>query len=240
MPSSPLGPCVRIKWPSSFEFVPIHPQHVSPAPFETIEAVNNGRWLHYYPSVKRHEGDGRLIFEIKYAREAHPELKNHDVRWGITKVAIDRATKTVQATWRDVEGADFSGSVEAHLIEREKRSRTTARPVTRSQAQLRDLLLAIDESCSITGEKTATVLECAHVVAVEKGGFEEYGNAFLLRADLHRLFDAGGFAISVDGHVKATSGDLSKEYRDLLKDKRLNDVLTQRLRPALQVRATSA
>ena len=111
-----------------------------------------------------------------------------------------------------------------------------ARP--RQQA-LRDQLLCLDKHCAISGEREAAAIEAAHVVPVKAGGQEVIGNALLLRADIHRLFDAGlfWFEVSMDrAYVKHVAG-LSQKYWDLLTDKSLPESTFQRVGKALRLRS---
>lgn len=49
--------------------------------------------------------------------------------------------------------------------------------------------------CLVTGCDTLMALEAAHVLPVSSGGCDDGWNGIPLRADLHRLFDAGAIAI---------------------------------------------
>ncbi|MFA7320284.1 MAG: HNH endonuclease signature motif containing protein [Dokdonella sp.] len=55
---------------------------------------------------------------------------------------------------------------------------------------------AYKRRCAITGETTLVALEAAHIVPYSKEGCHDVQNGLLLRADFHRLFDAG--LVSVD------------------------------------------
>jgi predicted restriction endonuclease len=48
----------------------------------------------------------------------------------------------------------------------------------------------------ISGCETLAVLGAAHIILVSFGGNDEASNGIPLRADLHRLFDAGLIAIN--------------------------------------------
>lgn len=50
---------------------------------------------------------------------------------------------------------------------------------------------AYQRRCAVTGEKVYPVLEAAHIKPVYASGPSEVRNGLLLRADLHKLFDAG-------------------------------------------------
>jgi hypothetical protein len=71
------------------------------------------------------------------------------------------------------------------------------------QNRLRNELLLVDRKCAISNETNSAVLEAAHVFSHANGGEMKLDNAFLLRADLHRLFDQGLMNIDVvTGGVK--------------------------------------
>lgn len=64
-----------------------------------------------------------------------------------------------------------------------------ARP---GQDQFRQKLLrCFDSECAISGEPAVVVLDAAHIEPVKELGTDVVDNGLLLRADLHRLFDAG-------------------------------------------------
>lgn len=50
-------------------------------------------------------------------------------------------------------------------------------------------------TCVVTGVKTRTRCEAAHIVEHNAGGVDHYTNGLWLRVDIHRLFDAGLCAI---------------------------------------------
>jgi putative restriction endonuclease len=50
---------------------------------------------------------------------------------------------------------------------------------------------AYDKRCALTGESTLPVLEAAHIVPYAGDGMHDIRNGLLLRADFHKLFDAG-------------------------------------------------
>ena len=90
------------------------------------------------------------------------------------------------------------GANAAELVPREKiTAMVKARP---QQARFRrDVLAASGRQCAITGEHLADVLEAAHLIPVERNGTDVVGNGICLRADVHRLFDAGHIRLRRDG-----------------------------------------
>lgn len=85
--------------------------------------------------------------------------------------------------------------------------------VRNGQSKFRQALIAkYGEACAITGPYPVSGLEAAHIVSFAEREEHRVGDGFLLRADLHRLFDAKRLAVD-------TSGDewtvvLSPELRD--------------------------
>ena len=79
------------------------------------------------------------------------------------------------------------------------RRKVTTEQFQRDQEKFRKLLLAKDQCCAVTDEKFPVVLEAAHIVSVKDGGQDVLSNGILLRADLHRLYDANppGFRIDL-------------------------------------------
>jgi putative restriction endonuclease len=63
---------------------------------------------------------------------------------------------------------------------------------------------AYDRRCAITGESTLIALEAAHIVPYVMEQRHEVTNGLLLRADFHRLFDAGLVAVDPDYRVRVS------------------------------------
>ncbi len=61
---------------------------------------------------------------------------------------------------------------------------------------------AYQRRCAITGESTLMALEAAHIVPYSGEGGHDVRNGLLLRADFHRLFDAGLVSVTPDLRVK--------------------------------------
>ena len=68
-------------------------------------------------------------------------------------------------------------------------------------------------TCAISGDHTLPALEAAHIKAVEHGGAHEVGNGLLLRADIHRLFDAHLVTVTPDLEF-LVSERLREEYQN--------------------------
>lgn len=60
------------------------------------------------------------------------------------------------------------------------------------------LTSAYEGACAVTGEHSWPVLEAAHIQPFGREGRHDVENGLLLRADVHRLFDAGYVTVSPD------------------------------------------
>jgi hypothetical protein len=69
------------------------------------------------------------------------------------------------------------------------------------QALMRKMLLATQQRCVISGCEIECCLEAAHLLPVKNGGKETPENMVLLRADLHRLYDAGLLSLCITSGV---------------------------------------
>lgn len=63
---------------------------------------------------------------------------------------------------------------------------------------------AYKRRCAITGEHTLIALEAAHIVPYAQEGTHDPRNGLLLRADFHRLYDAGLVSVTPDLKVKVS------------------------------------
>jgi len=63
---------------------------------------------------------------------------------------------------------------------------------------------AYNRRCAITGESTFPVLEAAHIKSFSKGGPNNTYNGLLLRADFHKLFDAGLITVTPERKIQVS------------------------------------
>jgi putative restriction endonuclease len=63
---------------------------------------------------------------------------------------------------------------------------------------------AYQRRCALTGENTLLALEAAHIVPYAEDGPHEIRNGLLLRADFHRLFDAGLVSVTPDMTIRVS------------------------------------
>lgn len=86
----------------------------------------------------------------------------------------------------------------------------------RGQAQFRQaLMLAYDSRCAISGSSARPVLEAAHIEPFADGGKPIASNGFLLRSDIHTLFDLGLLRVRSDLVVEIDGQLAGTEYEDL-------------------------
>lgn len=101
-----------------------------------------------------------------------------------------------------------SVTLTAALSERTRKScEVLARP---EQARFRREVAARDGwMCAVTGCSEPAALEAAHIRPVSRGGADTPDNGVLLRADIHRLFDAGLIAFDADRKCVRVHEDVS-------------------------------
>jgi hypothetical protein len=89
----------------------------------------------------------------------------------------------------------------------------TAIKTRRGQPKFRKALLAKYEStCQITGSRVEYILEAAHIYPHEKETNYQTSNGFLLRADIHTLFDLHLISIDEETRVMVDASLLGTEY----------------------------
>lgn len=115
------------------------------------------------------------------------------------------------AIWNNVNAGLQSLQTENNQIDR---SKIVAEPIEKyglsitvrprlGQSSFRVLVTdAYQRRCAITGERTLLTLEAAHIVPYAEEGIHDVRNGLLLRADFHRLFDAGLVSVTPDLKIK--------------------------------------
>lgn len=91
--------------------------------------------------------------------------------------------------------------------------------------------------CVLTGEVVKQALEAAHLIPAKEGENDKPFNGVTLRADLHRLFDAGLFTFDGRGAVVNVAPSLSSRYRRLLRGKKLPSATIARVKATLSLPA---
>ena len=175
--------------------------------------------------IERPRG-GEVNLVVDYHEAKNPKLaERYDIHWGTNTIVLKQGYRTGHCRWLRLGTkrpekvrweASGLGQSQDRPLDRYWRSRR--------YAQFRKIILAADSlSCVITGEQTLESLKSAHLVPAKNGENDISCNGIALRADLHRLFDAGLFTFGNSGKVKmgaATSSSFDA-YRQLLRNRRL-------------------
>lgn len=184
--------------------------------------------------------DGKHLIVLSYARSDHVGAALENDYWGTSTLEIDTSTVRARATWSDDrQVAVYNASVDAELLAENqfsKRVKRSSSPTVRD-SEVAKQVRALDLICAVTGETTREVLDVAHILEIANDGSDALSNCFLLRVDLHRLFDAGYLRFTDEGVACISrAADISDEYRLLLSNKRINSETHQRIRENLMVR----
>ena len=196
--------------------------------FTTVPAI----WPHYErgtPVVyavearcERHvPGEVRLV--VVYDSEMNPELAEFGIYWGTNTIILRQGELSGTCAWvRD--GTDSAEEISWEAFDIGAgcaRPRSTNRG-SRREAWFRSVILECDAKCCVlTGEAPVQALEAAHLIPAANGQNDVPSNGITLRADLHRLFDAGVFTFTADGRVAVLDPQLCQEYRRLLRKRHL-------------------
>ena len=178
---------------------------------------------------------------VEYNAADNPEItRTFDPWWGTNRIILTHGGREGRCHWRRSDGREriipwrfFD------LAAAQGRPRATYLR-SRRYGQFRRIIVAADgQRCVLTGESTIAALEAAHLIPAKLGENDKPFNGIALRADLHRLFDAGLFTFAKDGEVVLADEDAatSDDYHALLSDKRLPDDTLHRVRDTLALSA---
>jgi len=238
-------------WP---EYLDIDPDHLDKASINQLEETK--QWSPY---------DERFVYwgvdcSLEDGQEDHCEImvrytesKQHDENirkyidqgkteyfFGENRIIVKRNSETDQARWKGVckwKGKDPAECAEVRWKAIGRPRLTVKRIQFQRESSFRENVLAVDTRCVISGEETPEVLDAAHLRPVKEGGEECVENGFILRTDIHRLYDRGMFLINPeDGKLVVDDRNLSKYYRQLLCSSGLPPATLERVRKALEER----
>lgn len=234
---------IKVEWDYSQEYIEIDTNHPSEITRTMEWWPQDKEWVEYLTYSKLQTNpDGSLLLTVYYKKDRNPDLQYRDVPWGYSQITIKPGQRSGTATWLDDREDERNGEAKWFLFDNPligERKRERVSRISREQQQYRAALVFLDAECAITKERTIEALEAAHIVPVKLGGSEIVQNGILLRADIHRLFDAGCFSISSEGEVTLKK-DLSKAYRTLLAGKSLPPQVVERVREALKYMCKSS
>ena len=91
------------------------------------------------------------------------------------------------------------------------RKRARANNRGSAQAIFRHNLFSVSNCCIITEVRAKEILEAAHIYPVKYHGSYDVSNGFLMRVDIHTLFDANEIRIDTEGNV-ITSDRIRMDY----------------------------
>ena len=177
---------------------------------------------------------------VHYERVGNEDLVQTwggDIGWGKNTIILKQGENCGKCHWRREDVTGFSEiSWNSFDLGANKARPHVKYFGSRREARFRDLILNCDEQCCVlTGEPTVQALDAAHLVPAANGENDLPFNGILLRADLHRLFDAGLFTFKPNGKVKLLKRELfpSDAYVRLLRNARLPSKTLRRVRDTL-------
>jgi hypothetical protein len=197
------------------------------------------RVAHYRHSKKSVE------LHLEYLPEFNAQGQvSENESWGTSSLTIDLLERTVTAGWTEVNDSGPPVVCRAQLIEDalyEDLGHTWYKRRIRKQTQFRNDVKRYGARCALTSCDLDEALDAAHIIdADSRGGFRA-SNGLMLRADLHRLFDAGVLLILPDGSVGWNSGfEVPEDYLEASKSWKLRPEELQRVSKALAKRRPRA
>lgn len=220
---------IKVQWSETFEVFQVDLAHLRQHGQITSTAETYRGTSYPYSTTSKFKADakggGKLI--VFYRENDNRILDGMDCRWGETILWLNKEMREGKAEWRDsaergntrkrFSTTDARWELISPLAAQMIRRRVSVWRAERKQKKFRDQLLIIDPRCAITGEALQAVLEAAHVRAVRLGGDDVETNGILLRADLHRLFDAKLFSIGRSGRIRVSHRLKSKKYLELFR-----------------------
>lgn len=180
------------------------------------------------------------IVEIQYKSANNRHLSEKDTLWGTSTITIDAEKNSGRAVWKDDNDSYHDGQCDwdrfGGPLRTKGRKRETTTRLQREQAKFRQKILKFDNACIISRENNEVVLEAAHIIPVSEKGADVPENGIILRSDLHKLYDAGAFAISANGKLYIDpTYDLSDAYISLL-DTHISSNTLSRIKRALKLK----
>ena len=169
-------------------------------------------------------GEVRLVVTYKKVNQTPKFLEQYrdlGIYWGRNTIILQQGEQQGRCKWLS-EGAKDWEKVKWEAFGSAPRPISARYRGSRREAGFRQMILACDDHrCVLTGEATTKALDAAHLIPAAMGENDVPSNGITLRADLHRLFDAGLFTFDHDGRVVAIARELSEAYRRLLQNRRL-------------------
>ena len=222
---------IVIQWHDAREYIAVDLNGLKGHPHieKTREVRDDGTVADYKTTSKfEHLGSGSWRLELQYDRSQNMAVAD-GATFGISTITLKAGDTNGKAVWADDTDSYNDGirhwqALDTTIFKSKKIVQKQISTIERKQQVFRNLLKVIYRECAISGERTLSALEAAHVVPSRRGGAETIANGLLLRADLHRLFDACEFGIDSTGDIILPPNSvLSNEYQKLLAGKVIPD-----------------
>lgn len=206
---------------------------------------HNSGWGEYLTHCKVADlGGKRFTLTLDYLREQNQSLLSFDVRYGTATYELDFGLKrSATAHWFDDKNSKYSGHAQSCEILALGEPLTVdeivfeeVRRIRRRKAEaLRNKLYGLDLGCcALSGETAKDALDVAHILEVHQSGSDALSNVFLLRTDLHRLFDRGLVDFSpLTGHATFNGLHADSLYIEEFRGKGLRQQVFSRVAKAL-------
>ena len=234
---------IVIHWSNSVEYISINMDALNEdiQIDSTIEYWTEGKvWTNYkvIPNFRWLDKES-LEINLEYDQNLNTHIEPDDASWGKSTIIINIGSDKGVATWSDSNDRDNNGDVSWEKIDKglyKEEAKIHSSKLKRDQAAFRQMLLASDVCCAITGEETKEVLDAAHVIPSKDGGAEVRENGLLLRTDLHRLYDSGNFQILPNGQIVIKeASEMSSNYLKMLNNKKIPLKIANRINKALEI-----
>ncbi len=200
---------------------------------ETHQFWSNSELVTYYVDVEIRKQNAKTTVSVTYSKGKNPHLPSGDIIWGTHILLLEEGANAGKTIWKPESSKEMCGPG----WKKEKRQRVKTTKTKRWQAAFRTLLLKKDGKCALSREKCEDSLDASHIVPVWRGGPEIPTNGLLLRADLHRLYDATHPKFKIcpeSGQVVAAAGFNYGSFD--LSNCRIDETTLRRVRKALYLR----
>ena len=200
---------------------------------------NGGTGVRYNVRARPEPGpDGEVHLVVEYRDADNPELaRSYNHGWGTNRIVLTPGSRKGRCRWCASDGTERNDVRWTAFDVAAANQRPLATYLrSRRYARFRSIVLSHDgHRCALTGDTTVQALEAAHLVPAREGENDVPSNGVALRADLHRLFDAGLFTFDPDGRVVLADHDpgVSDAYRRLLRNAELRAATLERVRATL-------
>lgn len=225
-PAGCQGILITTTWERSIEHIALVLSAVQAGDtLETVESNKNGtdEVTYVVTCEKLHVAEnGDHVLTLRYDRDLGKNalLAQEDptLQWGHTTLTVGANQTWARAEFvtDEPDGSAFVGEckvLSSSLFQ--GLSIGVANLLLRpGQPKLRKSLLSKHKKCAISNESFDVALEVAHIIGHADAGAATEFNAILLRADLHKLYDAGVIVIAADGSIDVSRIPTNSKYSE--------------------------